>query len=111
MRNVFVLANILEQKGMKVFVTKNGQEALDCLKDNHDIDLAIMDMMMPVMDGYTAIKEIRKQKSFTNLPIIALTAKAMKGDRAKCIEAGASDYISKPFEKDRLFSLLRMWLY
>ncbi|MGD9160081.1 MAG: response regulator, partial [Desulfobacteraceae bacterium] len=111
MRNVFVLANILEQKGMKVFVTKNGREALDCLRDNHDIDLVIMDMMMPVMDGYTAIKEIREQKSFANLPIIALTAKAMKGDRAKCIEAGASDYLSKPFEKDRLFSLLRAWLY
>lgn len=111
MRNVFVLSNILEQKGIKVFVTKNGREALDCLRDNHDIDLVIMDMMMPVMDGYETIKEIRKQKSFANLPIIALTAKAMKGDRAKCIEVGASDYLSKPFEKDRLFSLLRAWLY
>ncbi len=111
MRNLFVVTNILEQKGMNVLVAKNGREALSRLKKNHDIDLVIMDMMMPEMDGFTAIKEIRKQKSFANLPIISLTAKAMKGDRAKCIEAGASDYISKPFEKERLFSVLRAWLY
>ncbi|MBN2419667.1 MAG: response regulator, partial [Deltaproteobacteria bacterium] len=111
MRNVFVVTSILEQKEMKVIVAKNGREALNCLRDNHDIDLVIMDMMMPEMDGYQAMKEIRKQKAYANLPIIALTAKAMKGDRAKCLEAGASDYISKPFEKERLFSVLRVWLY
>lgn len=111
MRNVFIVTNILEQKGMKVLVAKNGKEALTCLKDNPDIDLVIMDMMMPVMDGYEAIREIRKQNSFAALPVISLTAKAMKGDRAKCIEAGASDYLSKPYEKERLFSILRAWLY
>ena len=111
MRNVFVVTNILEQKGVNVIVAKNGREALKSLEDNHDINLVIMDIMMPEMDGYTAIKEIRKQKSFANLPIIALTAKAMRGDRSKCIEAGASDYISKPFEQERLFSVLRVWLY
>ncbi len=111
MRNVFVVTNILEQKGMRVLVAKNGYEALDCLRNNHDIDLVIMDMMMPEMDGFTAIKKIRKQKIFASLPIISLTAKAMKGDRAKCLEAGASDYLSKPFEKERLFSILRAWLY
>ena len=111
MRNVFLVTNLLEQKGMKVIVAKNGRDALNSLRDNHGIDLIIMDIMMPEMDGYTAIREIRKQKSYANIPIIALTAKAMKGDRAKCLEAGASDYISKPFEKERLFSVLRAWLY
>ncbi len=111
MRNVFSIKKILEDKGMKILVGKNGKEGLACLNDNHDIHLVLMDIMMPEMDGYTAIEEIRKQDRFKNLPIIALTAKAMKGDRAKSIEAGASDYLAKPFDIDRMFSMLRVWLY
>ena len=111
MRNVFSIKKILEDKGMKILVGKNGKEGLACLNDNPDVHLVLMDIMMPEMDGYTAIEEIRKQGRFKNLPIIALTAKAMKGDRAKSIEAGASDYLAKPFDIDRMFSMLRVWLY
>ena len=111
MRNAFSIKKILEDKGMKVLVGKNGKESLASLGNNPDINLVLMDIMMPEMDGYTAIGEIRKQDRFKGLPIIALTAKAMKGDRAKCIEAGANDYLAKPFDIDRLFSMLRVWLY
>jgi CheY-like chemotaxis protein/GAF domain-containing protein/HAMP domain-containing protein len=111
MRNVFSIKKVLEDKGMKILVGKNGKDGLACLNDNPDVHLVLMDIMMPEMDGYTAIEEIRKQGRFKNLPIIALTAKAMKGDRAKSIEAGASDYLAKPFEIDRIFSMLRVWLY
>lgn len=111
MRNAFSIKKILEDKGMKVLVGKNGKESLASLGNNPDINLVLMDIMMPEMDGYTAIGEIRKQDRFKKLPIIALTAKAMKGDRAKCIEAGANDYLAKPFDIDRLFSMLRVWLY
>lgn len=111
MRNVFSIKKILEDKGMKVLVGKNGKEGLESLNKNPDIHLVLMDIMMPEMDGYTTIREIRKQDKFKNLPIIALTAKAMKGDRANCIEAGANDYLAKPFDTDRLFSMLRVWLY
>lgn len=111
MRNAFSIKKILEDKGMKVLVGKNGKESLASLDNNPDINLVLMDIMMPEMDGYTAIGEIRKQDRFKGLPIIALTAKAMKGDRAKCIEAGANDYLAKPFDIDRLFSMLRVWLY
>jgi tubulin-specific chaperone A len=111
MRNVFSLKKILEEKGIKVLVGKNGKECLACLNKNPDIDLVMMDIMMPEMDGYEAMGEIRKQERFKELPVIALTAKAMKGDRAKCIEAGASDYLAKPVDTDRLFSMLRVWLY
>lgn len=111
MRNLFVLTNILESKGVNVIVAKNGIEAMNLLKDNLGIDLIIMDMMMPEKDGFMAVKEIREQPDFAELPVIALTARAMKGDRARCIEAGASDYLSKPFEKERLFSMLSAWLY
>ena len=111
MRNVFSIKKVLEDKGIKILIGKNGKEGLTCLNDNPDIHLVLMDIMMPEMDGYTAIEEIRKQDRFKNLPIIALTAKAMKGDRAKCIEAGANDYLAKPFDIDRLFSMLRVWLY
>lgn len=111
MRNVFSIKKVLEDKGMKIVIGKNGKEGLTCLNDNPDIHLVLMDIMMPEMDGYTAIGEIRKQERFKTLPIIALTAKAMKGDRSKCIEAGANDYLAKPFDIDRLFSMLRVWLY
>ncbi|MGR3175773.1 MAG: response regulator [Candidatus Scalindua sp.] len=111
MRNVFSIKKVLEDKSIKILVGKNGKEGIACLNDNPDINLVLMDIMMPEMDGYTAIGEIRKQDRFKKLPIIALTAKAMKGDRAKCIEAGANDYLAKPFEIDRLFSMLRVWLY
>lgn len=111
MRNVFALTSILEEKGMKVLVGKNGKEALECLDKNPDVDLVFMDIMMPEMDGYVATGEIRKQERFKKLPIIALTAKAMKGDRAKCIEAGSNDYLAKPVDPDKLLSMLRVWLY
>lgn len=111
MRNVFALSNVLEEKGMKVTIGKNGKEGLDLLERNGGFDLVLMDIMMPEMDGYEAMRHIRKNNRFSRLPIIALTAKAMKGDRNKCIEAGASDYLSKPVDPDKLLSLLRVWLY
>ena len=111
MRNVFALASILEEKKMKTVIAQNGKEGLDVLQKESNIDLVLMDIMMPEMDGYEAIREIRKIKKFQNLPIIAVTAKAMKGDRNKCIEAGANDYLAKPVNTEKLFSLLRVWLY
>ncbi len=111
MRNVFALSSILEEKGMEILAGKNGKEGIETLKENPDVNLVLMDIMMPEMDGYEAMGEIRKEKEFKNLPIIALTAKAMKGDRAKCIEAGADDYLAKPVDTDKLLSLLRVWLY
>ena len=111
MRNVFSIKKVLEDKGIEIVIGKNGKEGLACLNDNPDVNLVLMDIMMPEMDGYTAIGEIRKQDRFKALPVIALTAKAMKGDRSKCIEAGANDYLAKPFDIDRLFSMLRVWLY
>jgi CheY-like chemotaxis protein len=111
MRNVFALTHILEDKGIKVLVAKNGREALSRLSERMDVDLVLMDIMMPVMDGYEAIQEIRKQGKYQKLPIIALTAKAMKGDRTKCIEVGASDYLAKPVDSSKLLSMLRVWLY
>jgi len=111
MRNVFAISNTLEEKGMNVLVAKNGKEALECLDSRPDVDLVLMDIMMPEMDGYEAIREIRKKDNLKKLPIIALTAKAMKGDRSKCIEAGANDYLAKPVDTEKLFSMLRVWLY
>ncbi len=111
MRNVFALTSILEEKAMQVFSAANGKEALGVLDSGQQIDLVLMDIMMPEMDGYEAMEEIRKREAFKNLPIIALTAKAMKGDRIKCIKAGASDYLAKPVDRDKLFSMLRVWLY
>lgn len=111
MRNVFSLWKILSDKGMDVVVGKNGKEALEKLKNNVDIDLVLMDIMMPVMDGYESMAAIRKEDRFQKLPIIALTAKAMKGDRKQCIDAGASDYLTKPLDTERLFSMMRAWLY
>jgi len=111
MRNVFALTSILEEKGVNTTVGKNGKEGLEKLFAQPDFDLVLMDIMMPVMDGYEAMQTIRKDKRFEKLPIIALTAKAMKGDRHKCVAAGASDYLAKPVSPDKLLSLLRVWLY
>ncbi len=111
MRNVFAISSLLENNQIKVIVGKNGKDGIDKLKKNSNIDLVLMDIMMPEMDGYEAMRRIRKEKKYETLPIIALTAKAMKEDREKCIAAGASEYLSKPVEKDKLLSLLRVWLY
>ncbi|MCS5422037.1 MULTISPECIES: response regulator [Psychrilyobacter] len=110
MRNVFALSSILEMNGIDVEVANDGVEALKKLKDMKKPDLVLMDIMMPLMDGYEAIREIRKMDKFKNLSIIALTAKAMKGDRDACLEAGANEYLSKPIDKNKLLSLLRVWL-
>jgi signal transduction histidine kinase/CheY-like chemotaxis protein len=110
-RNVFALATVLEDKQMEVIAGNNGNEALELLDEQQDIAIVLMDIMMPEMDGYEAMREIRKQERFRKLPIIALTAKAMKGDKTKCIEAGANDYLSKPVDTDKLISLMRVWLY
>ncbi len=111
MRNVFALTNLLEEKGVKIVVARDGQESLDRLDEHREIDLVLMDIMMPKMDGLEAMRRIREKPEFKELPIIALTAKAMKGDRTKCIEAGANDYLAKPVDTDRLISILKVWLY
>ncbi len=111
MRNVFAISSLLESYDIKVVVGRNGKDGIEKLKNNNDIDLVLMDIMMPEMDGYEAMRTIRKEKQYETLPIIALTAKAMKEDRDKCISAGANEYLSKPVEKDKLLSLLRVWLY
>ena len=110
MRNIFALSSILESKGIKVEIATNGKEALEQLKVNNKINLVLMDIMMPEMDGYEAMKIIRKTDNISEIPIIALTAKAMKGDREKCIKAGANEYLAKPIDKDKLLSMLRVWL-
>jgi signal transduction histidine kinase/DNA-binding response OmpR family regulator len=110
-RNIFSLSKALEQHGMEVLSATDGKDALQQLEANPDTNVVLMDIMMPEMDGYEAMQAIRRKPAFRNLPIIAVTAKAMSGDREKCIEAGASDYISKPVDVDQLLSLLRVWLY
>jgi signal transduction histidine kinase/DNA-binding response OmpR family regulator len=111
MRNAFALVTILEDHDMEVVCGKHGKKALEKLDEHPDIALVLMDIMMPEMNGYEAMREIRKQPRFHQLPVIALTAKAMKGDKAKCLEAGASDYLSKPVDTDKLLSLMQVWLY
>jgi len=111
MRNVFAISSVLETKGIEVIVGKNGKDGIKKLEANPDVDLILMDIMMPEMDGYEAMRFIRKDVKNYKLPIIALTAKAMKDDREKCIAAGANDYMTKPFETNKLISLLRVWLY
>lgn len=96
---------------MNVIYAENGLEAIKLIQENPDVEVVLMDVMMPEIDGYETTRRIRDMEQFKNLPIIALTAKAMKGDREKCIEAGASDYIAKPVDTDQLMSLLRVWLY
>ena len=111
MRNIFALTSVLEEKGIKTVMAADGRESLKVLDENPGIHLVLMDIMMPVMDGYEAMRKIRDQERFKRLPVIALTAKAMKGDRAKCVEAGASDYLAKPVDTNKLLSMLRVWLY
>ncbi len=110
-RNIFALATILENQDVEVICAVNGKESLENLECNPDTAMILMDIMMPEMDGYEAIREIRKQEKYRNLPIIALTAKAMKDDKSKCIDAGANDYLTKPVDTDKLLSLMRVWLY
>ena len=110
-RNIFALSSVLERHGMDVVTAGNGQEAVAQVEQDEDIALVLMDIMMPEMDGYETMRVIRSRPEKRSLPMIALTAKAMKGDREKCIEAGASDYIAKPVDMDQLLSLLRVWLY
>jgi HAMP domain-containing protein/CheY-like chemotaxis protein/signal transduction histidine kinase len=110
-RNIFALTALLENHGMNVIFAENGRAALDMLNEHTDVDLILMDVMMPEMDGYETTQAIRKLPQFGELPIIALTAKAMKGDREKSIASGASDYITKPVDSDQLLSLMRVWLY
>lgn len=111
MRHIFAITSMLEQYDMRVIYAENGQQSIDILKKTPGVELVLMDVMMPGMDGYEAMKTIRKLDKCQDLPIIALTAKAMKGDREQCIAAGASDYLSKPVDIDQLLSLMRVWLY
>jgi CheY-like chemotaxis protein len=110
-RNIFAMTSLLEHSQMTVLSAESGADALATLAKNPDIDVVLMDIMMPEMDGYDTMKAIRKDERFRALPIIALTAKAMKGDRERCIEMGASDYITKPVDSDQLLSLMRLWLF
>ncbi|GHN00804.1 hypothetical protein WSM22_22930 [Cytophagales bacterium WSM2-2] len=110
-RNIYSLTNALEEEGLQCITAENGKVALEALRENPAIDLVLMDVMMPQMDGYEATTEIRKIAEFGKLPIIALTAKAMKGDKEKCLAVGMSDYISKPVNIEQLLSLMRVWLY
>ncbi|MFH7028752.1 MAG: response regulator [Heteroscytonema crispum UTEX LB 1556] len=111
MRNIFAITSLLERYQMQLLYAENGRDGIEVLQNNPDINLVLMDVMMPEMDGYQTTRLIRQNNQFKNLPIIALTAKAMQGDREKCIEAGASDYITKPVDTEQLLSLLRVWLY
>jgi CheY-like chemotaxis protein len=110
-RNVFALTSVLEANGMEVIFAENGKDGIDVLRENPDVDLVLMDIMMPEMDGYQTMQAVRQIPEFKQLPIISLTAKAMKGDREKSIASGASDYITKPVDTDQLLSLMRVWLY
>jgi CheY-like chemotaxis protein len=110
-RNIFALSTVLENQEMEILSATNGRQAIDLIKAHDELAIVLMDIMMPEMDGYETMREIRRSPAFRNLPILALTAKAMKGDREKCLEAGASDYIAKPVDTDQLLSLLRVWLH
>jgi len=109
-RNIFAMTSVLERFKMKVVSAENGKDGIQMLLDQPDVEVVLMDIMLPVMDGYTTIRAIREIDEFKELPIIAVTAKAMKGDREKCLAAGASDYICKPVEAEQLRSVLRLWL-
>ncbi len=109
-RNIFALTSALEHKGAIVEIGRNGREAIERLEQHDDIDLVLMDVMMPEMDGFEATRLIRQQSRWRKLPIIAVTAKAMKDDQQRCLQAGANDYLAKPIDLDRLFSLIRVWL-
>ncbi|MGC4095919.1 MAG: response regulator [Nitrospira sp.] len=111
LRNTFALSKLLKQHGLNIVIADNGQMALDKLKEDRSIELVIMDIMMPVMDGYQAMREIRAQPSLASIPLIALTARAMPEEQNKCIAAGANDYLTKPVDMERLLTLLRVWLF
>jgi CheY-like chemotaxis protein len=110
-RNIFALSSVLERRGMHVLTATTGSEAITLLESTPDVAIVLMDIMMPEMDGYQTMQVIREKPEFRRLPIVALTAKAMKGDREKCLEAGASDYLAKPVNTEQLLSALRMWLH
>jgi CheY-like chemotaxis protein len=110
-RNIFTLSSVLERRGMNVLTATTGKEAIQILDATPDVAIVLMDIMMPEMDGYQTMQAIRSNREYRRLPIIALTAKAMKGDREKCLEAGASDYLAKPVNTEQLLSALRMWLH
>jgi CheY-like chemotaxis protein len=110
-RNIFALSSVLERRGMRVLTATTGSEAIALADATPDLAIVLMDIMMPEMDGYQTMRAIRQKPDFRRLPIIALTAKAMKGDREKCMEAGASDYLAKPVNTEQLLSALRMWLH
>jgi CheY-like chemotaxis protein len=110
-RNLFALTTAFERFHINTITAESGKEAMSILSENGDIDIVLMDIMMPEMDGYETMQKIRREHKNSALPIIAVTAKAMKGDREKCLEAGASDYITKPLKIDQLLSLMRVWLY
>ena len=114
-RNVFALTSLLEPKGAKIQLARNGREAVDALqaagrRDADRIDIVLMDIMMPEMDGLTAMREIRRRPEWKKIPIIALTAKAMRDDLEACMAAGANDYIAKPLDVEKLLSLIRVWM-
>ncbi|HEY9724626.1 MAG TPA: response regulator, partial [Oscillatoriaceae cyanobacterium] len=109
-RNIFALASVLESHQLQVLYAENGRDGIEMLKANPDVDVVLMDVMMPEMDGYQTMEAIRQMPEFAELPIISLTAKAMPGDREQCIAAGASDYISKPVDTEQLVALLRRWV-
>jgi CheY-like chemotaxis protein len=110
-RNIFALTTLLESQEMNVLSATNGRQAIELIQNTSDMDIVLMDIMMPEMDGFQTIREIRNDARFRTLPILALTAKAMKGDREKCLDAGASDYIAKPVNTEQLLSLMRVWLF
>ncbi|MEO6436258.1 MAG: response regulator, partial [Tepidisphaeraceae bacterium] len=110
-RNIFALTSVLENHEMEVISATNGRQAIDLIQRTPELSMVLMDIMMPDMDGYETMREIRQSPAFRTLPILALTAKAMKGDREKCLDAGASDYIAKPVNTDQLLSLMRVWLF
>jgi CheY-like chemotaxis protein len=111
MRNIFALATVLDEQGMEIVSANNGRDAIRIVETDPNLDVVLMDIMMPEMDGITTIKEIKKLPRGSELPIIAVTAKAMKGDREKCIAAGAWDYLSKPVDRQHLLAVLRGWLH
>jgi CheY-like chemotaxis protein len=110
-RNIFALSSMLERRGMRVLTATTGKEAIQLLDATAGVAMVLMDIMMPEMDGYQTMQAIRANAAFRRLPIVALTAKAMKGDREKCLAAGASDYLAKPVNTEQLLSVLRMWLH
>ncbi len=110
MRNIFALSAVLEEHDMVIVSADNGRDAIRRLQEERDIDVVLMDIMMPEMDGMETMREIRKVPRLKNLPIVAVTAKAMKGDREKCIDAGAWDYLSKPVDTEQVVAVLRAWI-